>query len=91
MTRLFWLSLLAFPLAAFDTATEVAQLREAMNRAYAAKDAAALVKCLASNQFAVIHSGAARDLKVTSTLSATLVPWAWKIQIFKANTYRTRS
>jgi hypothetical protein len=36
MTRLFWLSLLAFPLAAFDAATEVAQLREAMNRAYAA-------------------------------------------------------
>jgi hypothetical protein len=44
MTRLVWLGLLAFPLSTFDAATEVAQLREAMKRAHAPKDAAAFVK-----------------------------------------------
>ena len=87
MTRVFWLILLAFPLAAFDAATEVAQLRDAMNRAYAAKDTDALAKCLTADYFAVTHAGTIRDVKTTVDAIGNTPPPSWNMQILKTSVY----
>ena len=63
MTKLLLLTLLTFPMSAFDAKSEVAQLKETMDRAYAAKDVDTLAKCLTADYFAVNRTGGIRDLK----------------------------
>ena len=87
MTRLFLLLVLAFPLAASDAVTEVAKLRDAMNRAYAAKDADALAKRLTSEYFAVIHAGTIRDLRATLDAIGNTPPPSWNMQILKTSVH----
>jgi len=88
MTRLLLLTLVALPLAAFDAQSEVAQLKETMDRAYAAKDADAVSKCVTADYFAVTRSGTIRDLKSTLEFVKSSAPPAdLKKQILKTDVY----
>jgi len=88
MNQLLLLTLLAFPLAAFDPKSEVDQLRETIDRAYAAKDADALSRCLTPEYFATTRSGVIRDFKSTLDFAkGTAPPADLKKQVLKTSVY----
>jgi ketosteroid isomerase-like protein len=87
MTKLLLLTLVALPLAASDAKSEVAQLKETMDRAYAAKDADTLAKCLTADYFAVAIAGVVRDRKSTLEFTNGTRPADGKREIVKTSVY----
>jgi hypothetical protein len=87
MTKLLLLTLVALPLAASDAKSEVAKLNETMDRAYAAKDAGTLAKCLTADYFAVAIAGVIRDLKSTLDFVNGSPPADLKKQLLKTSVY----
>jgi hypothetical protein len=88
VTKLLLLTVLAFPLAAFDAKSEVAQLNETMDGALAAKDFATLSKCLTADYFASTRSGVIRDFKSTLEFYKTSTPPSdLKRQVLKTSVY----
>jgi len=87
-TKLLLLVLLALPVAAFDSKSEVAQLSETINRAAVAKDVDTLRKCYTSNYFSVTRNGVIRDLKSALDFSSTAtVPPDLKKETLKTTMY----
>jgi ketosteroid isomerase-like protein len=82
------LTLLAFPMSAFDAKSEVAQLNETMDRATAVKDVDTYSKCLTADFFSAARNGAIRDLKSSlDFFKSGSVPADLKKQILKTSVY----